>query len=101
MASTLGHFFQSHYRIRPEVKLNTLQLTGNPKTKTKTIKKMTYSNDKNQKTPNVSQISKTHNTVSCAAKYDPKGGETRILVLTVRMKIESCFLFGTDKEKTN
>ena len=62
---------------------------------------MTYSNDKNQKTPNVSQISKTQNTVSCAAKYDPKGGETRILVLTVRMKIESCFLFWTDKEKTN
>ena len=60
-----------------------------------------YSHDKNQKTPNVSQISKTQNTVSCAAKYDPKGGETRILVLTVRMKIESCFLFWADKEKTN
>ena len=32
-------------------------------------------------------------SVSCAAKYDPKGRETRILGQTVRMKIESCFLF--------
>ena len=31
--------------------------------------------------------------VSCAAKYDPKGRETRMLGLNVRMKIESCFLF--------
>ena len=40
------------------MKLNPFQLTGNPKTKTKTIKKIMYSNDKNRKTPNVSQSSK-------------------------------------------
>ena len=39
--------------------------------------------------------------VSCVVKYDPKGRETRILGLNVRMKIESCFLFWADKEKTN
>ena len=39
--------------------------------------------------------------VSCVAKYDPKGRETRILGLNVRMKIVSCFLFWADKEKTN
>ena len=38
-------------------------------------------------------------SVSCAAKYDPKGRETRILGLNVRMKIVSCFLFWADKEK--
>ena len=32
-------------------------------------------------------------SVSCAAKYDPKGRETRILGLNVRMKIESSFWF--------
>ena len=67
-----------------------------------------YSNDKNRKTPNVSQSSKTlfanslqpapvavkkMQSVSCAAKYDPKGRETRILGQTVRMKIESSFWF--------
>ena len=73
---------------------------------------MMYSNDKNHKTPNVSQSS-THSSkhtfrqqfatgagcgkkmqsVSCSAKYDPKGGETRILGQTVRMKIVSSFWF--------
>ena len=38
-------------------------------------------------------------SVSCSAKYDPKGGETRILGQTVRMKIESSFWFWADKEK--
>ena len=38
-------------------------------------------------------------SVSCAAKYDPKGRETRILGQTVRMKIESSFWFWADKEK--
>ena len=32
-------------------------------------------------------------SVSGAAKYDPEGGETRILGQTVRMKIESFFWF--------
>ena len=31
--------------------------------------------------------------VSCSAKYDPKGGETRILGQTVRMKIENSVWF--------
>ena len=38
-------------------------------------------------------------SVSGAAKYDPKGGETRILGQTVRMKIESSFWFWADREK--
>ena len=38
-------------------------------------------------------------SVSCAAKYDPKGGEKKILCLTGRMEIENSFLFWADKEK--
>ena len=68
-----------------------------------------HSNDKNHKTPNVSRKVVKHifreqftsgagrgkkmQSVSCSAKYDPKGGETRILGQTVRMKIESSFWF--------